>query len=408
MKFAHLADCHIGCWRDPKLNKVVLEAFLEAVRKCIDAKVDFVLIAGDLFNTALPSIENLDKTVKILKILKEENIPVYCIPGSHDYSPSGKTMISVLESAGLLINVAKAEKDSGDRIKLKFTMDEKTGAKITGLIGKKGGLESEYYKMLDRESLEKEDGFKIFLFHSAITEFKPKNLAEMSSIPLSLLPKGFSYYAGGHVHARFKQDNIVFPGPLFPANFKEFEELEHGGFCIVDASCDGVEKVEFVPLKIRPYVGLRVNADGKTPLQVKEEIVGFLDKGVENAIVTIRVEGKLSKGKPSDVGFGEIFDRAYEKGAYFVMKNTAQLHGEEFREIKISATSTEEIEEKLIREHLQQFKIGLSKEKEESFIKELLSGLDMDKEEGETTATFEDRLKQNFDTILKKYIDEID
>ena len=56
MKFAHLADCHIGAWRDPKLRDVSIKAFVKAIDTCIDQHMDFILIAGDLFNTSLPSV----------------------------------------------------------------------------------------------------------------------------------------------------------------------------------------------------------------------------------------------------------------------------------------------------------------------------------------------------------------
>ena len=88
MKFAHLADCHIGGWRDPKLRNIAAKAFDKAIDSCIEKNVDFILIAGDLFNTSLPSVDGLKTAVKKLKGLKDKNIPVYLIAGSHDFSPS--------------------------------------------------------------------------------------------------------------------------------------------------------------------------------------------------------------------------------------------------------------------------------------------------------------------------------
>ncbi|MCK4522256.1 MAG: metallophosphoesterase, partial [Nanoarchaeota archaeon] len=99
MKFAHLADCHIGSWRDPKLRDVNTKAFIKAVDICIEKNVDFILISGDLFNTSLPAIDNLKQAVIKLKELKDKNISVYIIAGSHDFSPSGKTILDVLEHA---------------------------------------------------------------------------------------------------------------------------------------------------------------------------------------------------------------------------------------------------------------------------------------------------------------------
>ena len=74
MKFAHLADAHIGSWRDPKLSDASLIAFLKAMDLCVSKAVDFILISGDLFNTSLPSIDRLKEVVKKLKQVKESNI----------------------------------------------------------------------------------------------------------------------------------------------------------------------------------------------------------------------------------------------------------------------------------------------------------------------------------------------
>ncbi|MFH1506759.1 MAG: metallophosphoesterase, partial [archaeon] len=75
MKFAHIADCHVGSWRDPKLKDVSIDAFIKAIDLCIEKQVDFVLISGDLFHTALPGIDSLKTVVKKLKGLQNKEIP---------------------------------------------------------------------------------------------------------------------------------------------------------------------------------------------------------------------------------------------------------------------------------------------------------------------------------------------
>src|SRR4051794_2925331 len=107
MRFTHTADCHIGGHRDPRLRNLTQQCFDVFVSETIAAKVDFTIIAGDLFNTAIPGIDTLKFTVTQLGRLREAKIPVYAVPGSHDFSPSGKTMLDVLEEAGLLINVCR-------------------------------------------------------------------------------------------------------------------------------------------------------------------------------------------------------------------------------------------------------------------------------------------------------------
>ena len=115
----------------------------------------------------------------------------------------------------------------------------------------------------------------------------------------------------------------------------------------------------------------------------------------------MRFTGTLRSGKPSAINFASLFDVMYEKSAHFVMKNTAALKSEEFEEIKVSAESVEETENAIIREHLSKIKIDdMPPEKEYELTKQLLSSLNKEKEEGETTATFEKRVKDDVKQIL--------
>jgi DNA repair exonuclease SbcCD nuclease subunit len=66
-KFAHIADCHIGANRDPVLENLELEAFSKAMDACVQEKVDFVLISGDLFHANLPDMHVANAAVKKMK-----------------------------------------------------------------------------------------------------------------------------------------------------------------------------------------------------------------------------------------------------------------------------------------------------------------------------------------------------
>src|SRR3989338_8546158 len=400
MKFAHLADCHIGSWRDPKLKDISTLAFSKAVDKCIEEQVDFILIAGDLFNTSFPRLDNLKLAVTALNRLKKKAIPVYIIPGSHDYSPSGKTMLDVLEEAGLFVNVVKGEEADG-KLKLSFTTDEKTGAKITGILGKRYSLEKTYYENLSSENLEKEEGYKIFMFHSGIDELKTEDTGHIISQPISLLPKNFDYYAGGHVHivkdTRIDGYGIIaYPGPLFPNSFSELEKLERGGFYIVD------DNLTWHPIQVYNIHKIIIDCNQKNPQQIYDEIINEIkDKEFNNTIVLIRLSGSLSSGKPNDIDFKDIFAQLYDKSAYFVMKNTNALTTKEFEEIKIDTKSVEDAEVAIIKEHLGQIKISnMDIEKEESLIKEMMKVLATEKQEGETNTDFERRVKEEMSKVL--------
>ena len=57
MLFAHFSDCHVGGWKEEKLKDLNMQCFKKAIALVIERKVDFLLISGDLFNTALPQID---------------------------------------------------------------------------------------------------------------------------------------------------------------------------------------------------------------------------------------------------------------------------------------------------------------------------------------------------------------
>ncbi|MFH1181894.1 MAG: exonuclease SbcCD subunit D [Candidatus Woesearchaeota archaeon] len=403
MKFAHFADLHLGSWRDQRIAGISTKAFLQALEICKSEKVDFILISGDMFNTSLPSIDCLKDVVSALKNLKDSNIPVYIIAGSHDFSPTGKTMLDVLENAGLLANVMRGEVID-NKLKLKFTIDSKTGAKITGIIGKKGMLGKAYYENLAKDNLESEEGFKIFMFHTSLSEFKPAELEKMESQPLSLLPKGFDYYAGGHVHYVFSKREpgyglIAYPGPIFPNNVAEIEKLKYGGFYIVEASGKDI-KCRHILLRIYSVVSFCFDCDHKNASDVEERAVASLKSSdLHGSIVTMRFWGKLKSGKPSDINFNAIVNFCYNNGAYFVMRNSSALTAEEFEEIKTGASTVEGIEQSVISEHIGQIRC-FSPEKEAETASVLLSALNIEKEEGETTSDFEKRVRDDVSRLL--------
>ncbi len=81
VRFAHMADCHVGGWSDPKMKELSMRAFTKAIAGCILENVDFVLLAGDLFNTAIPQIDMIRDVAGSLRKLKDAKIPAYIIAG---------------------------------------------------------------------------------------------------------------------------------------------------------------------------------------------------------------------------------------------------------------------------------------------------------------------------------------
>jgi DNA repair protein SbcD/Mre11 len=392
VKFAHIADCHIGGWSELKLKELGMEVFSKTISICISREVDFVVIAGDLFNTALPSIDLLKEVTLELKKLKDSNIPCYIIPGSHDYSPSGKTMLDVLENAGLVKNVVNFS-EIDEKIKLEFTIDEKTGVAISGLFGKAAGLERSYYERLVRSNLEEHNGKKIFMFHTALTEFKPEHLAMAPSEPAAILPKGFDYYAGGHPHYIFNEvkepyGRIAYPGALFPNNFPELERFEGGGFFINEFVGEEI-KSEHVPVNLKKVEKYTIDLSGKDASEVKNFILDKIDMNlIIGRIVLLRLKGSLESGGLSDIDFRGLFEEL--GSAFVVLKNTSELRIKEFEELEDIGEEVENVEGELIDKN--------SDNKE--LVKNLIEALDKEKLDGEKNFDFEARIvKESFDVL---------
>ena len=392
------------------------KAFLTAIDECIQHRVDFILFAGDLFNTSLPSLDTLKIVTKKMKELLDKNIPLYVIAGSHDFSPSGKTMIDVLQNAGLLMNVCKGtiDQETG-QLHLQFTIDKKTNVKITGILGRKGLLDKTYYQNLHLQHLEEEKGYKIFMFHTTLTELKPKHLEMLESQPASFLPKRFNYYAGGHIHHPTllnleEYGPLTYTGALFPNNFAELEKYSYGGYYLIDVDENNfvedeqgkmpLQTIIWQPLEMIQHQKIILNCQNKTPLQVQEEILHDVHgKDLQDTIITIRLYGKLLKGRTSDIDFTSIFEQLYRQNAYIIMKNTVDLTSEEFSEIKAASSNPETIEEDTIKEHLQQLKL-FDKETEFQLTKSLLQAFNTAKKEGETITDFNQRVLEEAHKLL--------
>lgn len=410
-KFSHIADSHIGGWRDERMKNISMDCFRKAIEISLERNVDFILLAGDLFNTSIPSVDHMKEVVKVLKLAMQKNVPIYTIAGSHDFSPSGKTIIEVLDKAGLLINVAKGSAE-GDQLKLHFTTDRWTKSKITGLIGKKGGLEKNLFAALEKESLEAEDGYKIFMFHTAITEIKPAGLEKMDSSSISSLPRNFNYYAGGHVHYVYEKEMqsnngnsvLTYPGPTFPNSFKELEELKKGTFWIVDVDRDGsnyITKPELISIPSPEVVTFNLNVDGKNPLEINELLFDTFKGDFDNKIITLRIHGTIQNGKISEIEFKKLMNRLYDVGAYYVTINTAKLKSKEFQKYRVDVGDAVDLEQNIIEEHSSGLNIDFLSTDKHALVKNLISSLNTTRKDGEKVATFEDRIVAEVSHLLE-------
>ncbi len=409
-KFAHLADCHLGANREPVLQELEISSFIKAMDICMREEVDFILISGDLFHTNVPDMSTVNEAVKKITNVKEHKIPIYIIYGSHDYSPNETSMIDVLHSAGLITKVVRP-KIENDELKLEFLIDPKTGAKIAGLSGRKLGLEKDYFEILDKSILEREKGFKIFAFHSAIAELKPEYLARMDSIPASYLPKGLSYYAGGHIHEKIAgglpgYTHINYPGPIFSGYPRDLEQIAKGnsrGFFIVHFE-DEVKKVEFKEIKTFDSLHFEYDATGKSSVQTRQELFDKLHElDVNDKMVILKIKGRLSGGRTADINSNEIRALLYDKGAVYVGISKHGFTSKEFEVIKVAGEDIQSIENNLFRENIGSIKVSSQILQSDNGVKmaiELLKVLRREPKINEKKKGYEERIHRDVIEIL--------
>jgi len=400
MKFMHIADCHLGGWRHPVLREISHHHFSTIIDIAVTERVDFLLIAGDFFNTSFPSIETLQFAAEQLSRLKTAGIPIYLIPGSHDYSPSGRTILDVFDHAGLFVNIMRRAQIINDKIKLPWIRDPTTGACISGMFGRRGGLDKNLYPMLDREALEQQDGYTIFMFHCAITDLQQQGMAGLEAVPLSLFPKHRSYYAGGHVHVRRldqlpEYPQIVYPGPVFPNNFSELEELQGGSYVIVD---NGVASIRTIALHEIICCSLDITGLDISSIEANLRL-HVQGKNIADAIVLVRLRG-MTTCKASDLTLGHLVQEwMAQQKARIVLKNTAGIQFAESGKVRLETGTLDDIEERMVQEL---FGNDDASQGTRRFVHDLTRGWSDETKEGETQTDYETRMQTVAATLISQ------
>ena len=411
MKFAHLSDVHLGFQKHESLQKIEQQVFEKILDQCISLKVDFILIPGDLFHVNIPEMRVQKFAFAKFRQVHDAGIPIYVVYGSHDFSPVSNSVIDLLTEVGYITKVTQAKSHDDGQISLKCLVDPKTRVKITGLSGLKVGQDREWYEKLDRDSLEAETGFKIFLFHGGISDMKTDSGMDGDQMPLSLLPKGFSYYAGGHMHKFNHQSfdgysNVVYPGTPFAGYHADLEDNANGqkrGFVLVEFE-DEVESVDFVEIENTEYEVIEVDANNRKAESVNQELSEkTAEINVENKVVIIKIQGELMSGKTADVDVSIVRDNLNTKEAIVVEINKNQLTSKEYSITEAKGSNKEEIETNVFSENIGQLKFDYPELLEESGIKlatKLLRELGQSKLENEKNNEYVPRIRDNALALL--------
>ena len=243
LKFVHMADAHLG-YRQYNCDERAIDfaqAFLSVIKFAIERKVDFILIAGDLFHKK-SDIDplTLAQATKALEKAKNAGIPVIAVEGNHDstYFKESFSWLDYLAKSGLIVNL-KPSFDEGSMIIEEWNGE--SGAYIDLDYARIYGMK--YYGALTEKILEdysrkiRKNGFTIFMAHVGIEGYM--NLYGcISSNKLHRLKGKVDYVALGHIHKSFVEDDFIFnPGSLETCDITELEFKR--GFFYVEVD-DGI------------------------------------------------------------------------------------------------------------------------------------------------------------------------
>ena len=405
MRFAHMADVHLGAASDPALKKLEVETLERAIKICEQEGVDFIIISGDLFHVNIPDLAVVRDSVRVLMRFVATGRKIYVVYGSHDFSPNSTSIIDILEEAGVLIRVGKPEVVEG-KLRPSVVRDGRSGALLTGISGRRSSLERQAFLDLDRDYLSNLEGFKIFVFHTGIEDVR-KEGERYEGIQSTDLPKGFDYYAGGHLHRRIeitKGINLVFPGPLFAGWGADMEATVRGerrGMYIVETD-EGL-KTRFVDMTPLDGVFKEFPATGLSPQALNGRLMAFTEEAeVRGKLVVVKVFGELANGRTSEVDFNSFREALTKRGAVYLHLSRGQLRSREIAAVTVGGDEPSEIEEKVFTELA-----GTVKTKNESLregsakiARDLLMQLRVPKREGETEMDYEARIMEAAISVL--------
>jgi DNA repair protein SbcD/Mre11 len=275
IRFIHTADIHLGkTYRNSPGEAERYEDFFRClsgiVENALREKVDFVLIAGDLFHTGQILPRTFAKTIETLQPLKQAGIPCIAIEGNHDWihRRNNISWMEALSEMGYirLLRPARTE-DGGYQF---HPFDEETGMgghmEINGLniyglgyIGTQAGSHVERIcKAITTEN-------NLLLFHVGIWKYSPVEIGNMKIEEAHPLAEKCQYVALGHGHKPYVIETpdgkpyAYNPGAPERVNFGE--EKYDKGYYLVTVS-DGTFTPEFRPTHPRPMLVEIINLDG--------------------------------------------------------------------------------------------------------------------------------------------------
>lgn len=302
MKFIHTADIHLdsplvglAAYKDAPvdlLRTVTRDAFTRLVDIAIEESVDFMVIAGDLYDGTWKDYNTGHFFCREMGRLNKASIPVYLLYGNHD-AESEMTKKLTLPANVHTFESRKANTFRIDALKV-------------ALHGRSYKEAATFDNLASSYPAPVAGWLNIGVLHTALggytahPNYAPCTVAELTA-------KGYDYWALGHVHEHAiiqKAPWVVFPGNLQGRHIKETGAR---GAVLITADETGIQSVERLLVDALRWHRVEVDASSAATLPEVTRLVGqaferLMADTPESIYLSVRVS---IQGKTS--AHGELF-----------------------------------------------------------------------------------------------------
>lgn len=266
MKFIHIADVHlgaspdIGSARKGKREKEIWSSLENVLHVCEEQRIDFLLIAGDLFHRQ-PLKRELKELNYMFGRLKATKVVI--VAGNHDYLRKDSYYWTFQWESNVHMIL------SSDISCVEFP---EYSLAVYGLSYHTREIREESYA---KAFPGRRQGYEILLAHGGDDRHIPVKKED-------LLELGYDYIALGHIHRpqQICPGKIAYSGALEPT---DKNDTGIHGYIAGEITAKGCQ-IKFVPAASREYIHLEIPVHREmTGHALKEEICRKLDeKGREN------------------------------------------------------------------------------------------------------------------------------
>jgi len=274
-RFMHIADVHLGYTQYGLAERSddFKDAFLWAMDEAVRQRVDFVLLAGDLFHKRAIGALTLNQAFAGLRKLQNAEIPCIAVEGNHElaYYDEPLGWLHFLALQGLLVLLSPDMSETPMRLSAWSSRrgswhDVLPGVRIHGMKYMGAGVTAairQYAAALaevDSTAIE----YSILMAHTGVQGVLETDHSSPTAHEWRAMDSHVNYIALGHIHKPFAFDDRIYnPGSLESNSVVEYDWSQRGCL-LVDVDTTNREsphKVERVESPKREFLRLMVKVD---------------------------------------------------------------------------------------------------------------------------------------------------